>query len=244
MLSKKHIFVIALTAAILLFSTAFIRKQRIDNEANTTKIVRNYGSTLQASKVDYPKARFEFCNERMPINQPENYKKFNKEVRQFLAYPNGLRQLFRRADHYLPTIEKRLERCGLPSDLKYIPMIESRFLNDSSGRGAKGFWQFMPVTAVQYGLEVNDSTDERLDANKSTRAACNYLSEMHRTLKSWTLCAAAYNVGLGKVDRKLHHANKLFPSYYNMEWNQETSVYVYRLLAIKHIYENRDRYKL
>lgn len=178
----------------------------------------------------------------MPLNQQENYRKFNKELKKYLSYPNGLKQLFRRADYYLPVIEKNLGRCGLPEDLKYLPMVESRFLNDTSSKGAQGFWQFMPATAEAYGLVVNDSLDERHDPIKSTRAACSYLNQIHKQLGSWTLTVAAYNVGLGRVDGKLQRSERLFPNYYNMTWNSETSAYVFKILAIKHIYENRDLY--
>lgn len=180
----------------------------------------------------------------MPASQPENYKKFHAELRNYLSYPNGLKQLFRRADRHLPTIERRLTKCGLPEDLKYLPMVESRFLNDTSSRGAQGYWQFMPSTAEAYGLVVNDSIDERHDANKSTMAACSYLNQMHHQLGSWTLTVAAYNVGMGRVDSKLQNSDNLFPSYYNMSWNKETSQYVFKILAIKYIYENRELYGL
>jgi membrane-bound lytic murein transglycosylase D len=244
MKSKKHILIYGTVAVLMTLSSAFIIKKSNSFDSETTFIYRNYDSELTASKKDYPKAPYDFCGERMPSNQAENYKKLNREIRQFLAYPNGLKQLFRRADKHLPTIEKRLAKCGLPEDLKYIPMIESRFLNDTSSKGAQGYWQFMPQTAIQYGLIVSDSLDERLDERKSTRAACNYLNQMHSQLKTWTLTAAAYNVGLGKVDRNIHHSDKLYPNYYTEKWNPETAEYIFKLMAIKQIYENRDFYRL
>jgi membrane-bound lytic murein transglycosylase D len=212
---------------------------------STTEIERHYDTLDVALHADYPKRQFEFCGELMPVNQPSNYKKIHKEVRKYLAHRNGLKQLFKRADHYFPYIEKRLTKCNLPEDLKYIPMIESRFVHETSSKGAQGFWQFMPITAVQFGLKVNDQVDERLDLKLSTNAACSYLNTLHSALNSWTLSAAAYNAGLSKVDNKIEdNDKKLFANYYNTSWNSETASYVFKLMAIKHIYENRQAYGL
>jgi hypothetical protein len=240
MVFKEHIFKYSFFV-ILIGLLAIIACRSYDNRLDTTYIYRNYDETI-FGKVDYPKRPFDFCGESMPVNQVENYKKFNKQMRQYLAYPNGLKQLFRRADYYFPKIEKKLEKCGLPDDLKYIVMIESQFLKNTSPKGASGFWQFMPETAKNYGLVVTDSLDERSDVKKSTHAACNYISDLHSELKSWTLVAAAYNTGLGRVDQKMHKTNNLYPSYYTMKWNKETSVYVFKLLAVKYLYENRGQY--
>ncbi len=238
---KQNLIVVVISfVGIVFFVSNYFKK----NTETTTYIEKNFSAKSLQLKVDFPKDRFDFCGERMPANQSSNYKKFNKELRKFLAYRNGLKQLFRRADYYFPSIEKRLSRCNLPEDMKYIPMIESRFLKGKSEKGAQGFWQFMPATAQNYGLVVNDSLDERLDLKKSTQAACSYLNQMNKSLNSWTLTAAAFNSGLGRVDSKMTNNPVLYSNFYTASWNEETYTYIFRLMAIKHIYENRDRYNL
>lgn len=244
-MSRKNILYIFISLTVFLTSSALIYRKIRRTPDKTTEFTRNYLEEGASQKADYPKRRFSFCDEQMPHHQSENYRKFNRQLRHYLAYRNGLKQLFKRADYYLPPIEKRLIRCGLPSDLKYIPMIESRFLVETSSKGASGFWQFMPQTAINYGLTVNEEVDQRQDVKKSTGAACNYLSNLHQQLGTWTLSAAAYNAGIGEVADKLdQNDKKLFPNYYNTKWNKETSDYVFRLLAIKHLYENREQYGL
>jgi hypothetical protein len=152
MSQKKLTYLFVPLAIFALCASLIFYLNGDENLDNTTFIVRHYDSLSVSYKVEYPKKQYDFCGENMPVHQSENYKKFNKEIRHFLAYRNGLKQLFRRADYYLPSIEKRLYKCNLPNDLKYIPMIESRFLNDTSSKGAAGFWQFMPATAQQYGF--------------------------------------------------------------------------------------------
>ena len=123
-----------------------------------------------------------------------NREKFDRElsitrfnIYQFVMY-------HRRIPSYFPVIEKKLRDAGLPEDFKYLAAAES-WLNDdiSSNAGAAGIWQFMPDTARQYGLVVNDSVDERFSFEKSTDAAIKYLKKMYGDFHNWTLVAAAYN---------------------------------------------------
>jgi hypothetical protein len=98
----------------------------------------------------------------------------------------------------------------------------------------------MPKTAAEFGLQITPEIDERLDVEKSTRAACAYLKKANDTLKDWMLAAAAYNRGVGGVlsDMRWQGASH----YFDMEQNSETGRYVYRLLAIKLIFENPKAY--
>jgi soluble lytic murein transglycosylase-like protein len=123
----------------------------------------------------------------------------------------------------------------------YLPVIESALRNVSySSAGAAGIWQFMPATAERYGLLVNDSIDERLDFEKSTEAAIVYLQDLYERFGNRTLVAAAYNRGENGLQRDM--ARQDVDNFYDLWLNEETSRYIFRILATKEIMENRFQY--
>ncbi|HEX9986727.1 MAG TPA: lytic transglycosylase domain-containing protein [Thermoanaerobaculia bacterium] len=107
-----------------------------------------------------------------------------------------------RKTQYDEMIRARLRRRGMPEDLVYLAMIESGFNTEAhSTAEARGIWQLVADTAKRYGLRVDDTVDERLDAEKSTDAALSYLSYLYNRFGSWYLAAAAYNTGENRVGR-------------------------------------------
>ena len=142
---------------------------------------------------------------------------------------------------YFPIIEPILARNGVPDDFKYLAVIESGLrTNALSTAGAKGFWQFMPATALEYNLEVNDEIDERQDIEKSTEAACKYLLAAKARCGSWACAAAAYNMGPGRVASSAK--DQLSTNYYDWVLNNETSRYVPRVVACKELMANPEKY--
>ncbi|MDP2162498.1 MAG: lytic transglycosylase domain-containing protein, partial [Flavobacterium sp.] len=137
------------------------------------------------------------------------------------------------AKQWFKVIDPILKRHGIPEDFRYIPFVESKFRQGTSSKGAEGFWQFMPETAMQFGLRVDEEVDERLDVVKSTHAACRYLKTLYKEFGNWTLVAAAYNVGEGSLLRTMNAQDN--DDYYSLTLNRETSQYVYKLLAAKEI---------
>jgi hypothetical protein len=109
-----------------------------------------------------------------------------------------------------------------------------------SPSGASGFWQFLDKTAVNYGLIVNDNIDERYHVQKSTEAACRYFKEAYKKFGNWTLVAASYNMGINGLGKQVE--TQKVNSYYDLLLNQETARYIFRILAIKEILENPQKY--
>jgi hypothetical protein len=129
---------------------------------------------------------------------------------------------------------------GMPDDLKYLALAESSFTNAVSPAGAAGFWQFLRATGQQQGLEVNNEVDERYHLEKATVAAARYLKAKYERFGSWALAAAAYNTGQGNIRR--HIQNQGTTDYYNMHLPEETLRYVFRILALKTIFEDPVAY--
>lgn len=134
---------------------------------------------------------------------------FNNVIRGYIiAYTNNLRvnmgNILGLAQYYFPFIEEELDRQGLPTELKILPIIESALYPKAVSRaGATGMWQFMLATGKGMGLEINSFVDERMDPVASTRAACNYLKYLYDIYGDWTLALAAYNSGPGTVNKAL-----------------------------------------
>jgi hypothetical protein len=128
----------------------------------------------------------------------------------------------------------------MPDDLKYLSLIESGLTQAVSPSGAKGFWQFMPAAANEYGLTVNREIDERYHIEKSTRAACAYLKNAYAKFEDWPLTAAAYNRGVGGISSDL--ASQQVSDYMDLHLNRETGRYFFRMLALKLIFESPEEY--
>ncbi|MEL6252935.1 MAG: lytic transglycosylase domain-containing protein [Bacteroidota bacterium] len=190
----------------------------------------NYGAPLS----------LEFAGETVDIQNPRIEKKINREIRKSLNYPAATKLLLKRAYRYQDRFMDILEAKGIPSDFFYLSIAESKLSNATSAVGAKGFWQFMPATARQYGLEVSDQVDERLHPDKATYAAARFLKAAHKQLGEWTLVAAAYNMGPTGVERAVK--NNGTRDYFQMDLNPETGAYLYRILGYKSVLEGAERY--
>ncbi|NDK08347.1 transglycosylase SLT domain-containing protein [Candidatus Gracilibacteria bacterium] len=192
----------------------------------------------------YPDYPLDFAGEEMPIDSKHFYNK-EKFDREFIVTSNTLYQFFlyiKRYPLYIPYIEKKLKEAKIPDDFKYLVIVESALRNDViSSAGAGGIWQFMPDTAMQYGLKVNDFVDERYNFEKSTDAAIKYLNNIYKDLGNRTLVAASYNRGENAIKKALKDQN--VTSYYDLYLNEETGRYVFKILAVKYIIQNYLNHK-
>jgi len=129
---------------------------------------------------------------------------------------------------------------NIPSDFKYLPVIESGLQNVVSPKKAVGYWQILRGTGKELGLEISREVDERYDPIKSTQAACKYLIKAYEKFGNWTNAAASYNMGMRGLSNRIDEQK--VDSYYDLMLNDETSRYVFRILAVKEIMENREKY--
>jgi membrane-bound lytic murein transglycosylase D len=137
-------------------------------------------------------------------------------------------------------IERILEKQGIPGELKYLAVVESKLKNSAtSGAGAAGIWQLMPVTAGTLGLKVNGKTDERRNIYKSTAAAAKYLNELYRQFDDWLLVTAAYNCGAGNVNKAIKKSgSREFWKLQNF-LPAETRKHVKKFIATHFYYEEK-----
>jgi len=160
--------------------------------------------------------------------------------REFLIVSNNLYQAFlyiKRYPLYIPYIDQRLEEYEIHPDFKYLPIAESALRNDVvSHAGAAGIWQFMPETAKRYWLQVDEYIDERYHFEKSTEAALIYIRDLYEIFWDWSLVAAAYNRWENGLRRDMD--SQWVDNYYDLYLNQETSRYVFRILAIKYMFDS------
>lgn len=137
-------------------------------------------------------------------------------------------------------IEKIFEKRGVPSELKYLAVVESKLKNSAtSGVGAAGVWQLMPVTAGTLGLKVTGKTDERRNTYKSTVAAAKYLNELYNQFDDWLLVIAAYNCGAGNVNKAIKKSgSREFWKLQNF-LPAETRKHVKKFIATHFYYEEK-----
>jgi hypothetical protein len=182
----------------------------------------------------------DFAGERTPLENFDVLEALDRELLINTYWQSHTMLLIKRAHRYFPVIEKILEKHGIPEDFKYLPVAESDLMNLTSPASAVGYWQFLKATAQEYGLEVNSEVDERYHLEKSTEAACKFLLRSYELYGNWTMAAASYNVGRTGLNRQVERQDTRY--YYDILLNEETGRYVYRLLALKLIMSEPEKY--
>ncbi|MGB5287053.1 MAG: lytic transglycosylase domain-containing protein [Ignavibacteriaceae bacterium] len=242
MKNKKSDFYYFLTGAISTFTLLIIFV--IIYLTNNTTTAGN------ASGEDYPQGYkiispeipnyLEFAGERIPT---ENFEVYERMDREFLAntyWHSATVLAIKRANRWFPVIEPILKKNNIPDDFKYLSIAESNLENVISPAGATGFWQFMKPAGEKYGLEINDLVDERYNVEKSTEAACKYLKDSYDMFGSWISAAASYN--MGQENTTLQRERQKATNYFNLVLNSETSRFVARIVSLKYVLQNPEKY--
>jgi len=236
-MSKRFIFIFALVA--------FAAFEGFYYSRNMTK---------SASDVDYQKAflhsnkifslvlpdKAEFANEEAPLGLYYVREGLDRELMVNTYWHSSTLLMLKKSNRYFHIIIPILKKYNIPEDFKYLALIESGLTNVKSPAGAAGFWQIIPGTAKNFGLEISEQVDERYHVEKATEAACKLLRGSYNKFGSWTLAAAAYNVGEGRIAKELEKQKA--SSYYDLYLPDETMRYVFRIIALKLLYEHPTEY--
>ncbi|WP_188467088.1 lytic transglycosylase domain-containing protein [Bizionia arctica] len=230
---KNILAFIGLSSMMMLFVYAM---QDAPTDENFEKKIINDYNVYALQIPDH----LNFAGEDIPLDDPDIYERMDRELLVNTYWQSNGLLMFKRAYKYFPVIEPILKKHGVPDDFKYLAVIESGLVNAVSPAGARGVWQIMPATGKEYGLEINDNVDERYNLEKSTEVACEYLKKSKEQLGSWTLAAAAYNAGNYGVSKRLSEQD--VTDYYDLLLGEETGRYLFRIVALKEIMSNPDRY--
>lgn len=242
-MSRNHLFLIyfLLFISIGLGTRAIMKTPNSQGNAEIQMDERSY--PVQAFTVtrdsirlfDIPK-ELDFAGEKVPLEKGDIFERLEREIYVNAYWESNMILLLKRSAKYLPEIERMLKENGIPDDFKYVAIAESALMNVGSPAGARGFWQIMESTGKEYGLEITNDVDERYHFEKSTLAATKYLKKAHARFGDWTAVAASYNMGQSGFNRR--QEEQLHDNYYELYLNDETSRYLFRILAFKVIFEN------
>jgi hypothetical protein len=183
----------------------------------------------------------DFCGERVPIETQEVRERLEKELLLTLWNQPQVILWLKRSRRYFPYIEEKLKDGGVPDDLKYVAIAESALQpHAGSPKGAMGFWQFIESTGQKYGLVINKHIDQRRNIFASTQAAIRYFKYLYETFGSWTLAAAAYNMGEDGLMAEIMTQGT--DNFYLLHLPLETQRYILRIVVVKLIASDPQRY--
>jgi hypothetical protein len=239
---KRLIAILSASVALLFVGVIYLifnqKEKKEEKEPVTESMVFVEGMNY-AMPVPIPDS-VTFAGEAVPTDIFYVREQLDRELTVNTYWHSSTILSIKRAHRWFTLIEPILTRNGIPEDFKYLALIESGLLNVVSPSGAAGFWQFLEKTGKEYGLKVSKEIDERYHVEKATEAACAYLNKSYIKFGNWTLVAASYNAGQGRIDETIE--KQQVRNYYHMFLNEETSRYIFRILAMKTIYENPVAY--
>lgn len=226
-----------LQSIILALSLIILSTTTINGADNTPS------SSTVFSRVESPDipSSIKFADKTIDLDRTDMYERLDRELTSMIYTHGNTLLVLKRANRYFPELVPILKKNGVPEDMIYLACIEST-LNPRAYSSAKaaGLWQFIPSTAKQYGLEVNEYVDERYHPEKATAAACRYLKSAYSKYGNWESVAASYNGGMGRITKELSAQG--VSSAYDLYLVDETARYIYRLLSMKLIMENPAKY--
>ncbi len=182
----------------------------------------------------------QFANENIDLSRFDLVERLEREMLVNTYWHSNTLLMIKRANRYFPMLDSLLDAEKVPRDFKFLTVAESGLSNAVSSSGAVGFWQIMQATGTEMGLEINDEVDDRYHIVKSTKVACAYLRKAKTQFGSWTMAAAAYNMGYSGLAGQIE--NQKQNNYYELLLNEETSRYVFRIAALKVIITDPQKY--
>jgi len=239
MKQPASIALVVLNIVLLSFILASNIGSNDANAANNTDDVKPGPVLIKILPVKLPKY-VDFAGEVVPLDIFDVRERLDREMQVNAFWHSNSLAMFKLKNRSFPVIERILKEEGLPEDFKYLALAESGLKNVISPSKAAGVWQFLEGTGANFGLEINEEVDERFHLEKSTRAACKYLKTTKAEFGSWALAAAAYNMGNNGL-RKIMEGQKM-TSYFDLYLNEETSRYVFRIIALKEIFNSPKQY--
>ncbi|KGL63711.1 lytic transglycosylase domain-containing protein [Polaribacter sp. Hel1_85] len=227
----RFLSLLSVLIVTLLFYNA-INKTEIDPKTSTHK-------TYKIKSLKLP-TDLNLAGERVPLEKLDIRERMDRELLVNTYWQSNGLLLIKRANKYFPILEPLLKKYGLPDDFKFLALAESAFIDETSSAGAAGMWHFMKTTGKEYGLEINSNVDERYNIEKATKVAAEYLKKSKERFYSWTLAAAAYNAGNYGISKrlKIQQVN----NYYDALLPDETERYVFRIIALKEVISNPEKY--
>ncbi|NLL27746.1 MAG: transglycosylase SLT domain-containing protein [Bacteroidales bacterium] len=237
MFIRKWLLVLIFALLAFAIASQFFIFSKINTKTSNTD-EKYFKLSKQTIKIFQPYIpdTLSFCGEPVPINNILIRERLERELISNMYRHSSSILILKRSGRYFPIIEPILKENNVHNDIKFLAMCESELANVTSPAGADGFWQFLKGTAIEHNLEVSRQVNERRNLEKSTVAACNYIKHSLKKFGSYTLAAAAYNTGNLNLQNKIdeQHTN----DYYSLSLNEETSRYVFRILALKLIYNS------
>lgn len=219
-----------------------------ENARLHTEIAALADGILAGSPVEEPLLRrypvpeeLLLCGERLPLERPDVYSRFEEEWTRYLVNQHWMIKWMRRSRDIFPYVEGQLAANGLPTDLKYVLIVESGLESRAySSAGAAGWWQFIKATGSRYGLKRDNIVDERRDLGLATDAAIQYFTKLYGEFQSWPLALSAYNAGEKRVRDELKSQGE--SDFYGLSLPRETEAYWFKAAAIKELVENPAKY--
>lgn len=222
-------------AFLLFFNGVNIYAGNLPDETDKKKVVFQ-----EVNSPPLPDKLF-FAGEEVPLWNFDIRENLDRELMVNCYFHSQTLRYIKLAPRYFEIIEPILKNDTVPDDFKYLALAESGFDPKAiSPAGAAGIWQLMKPAAKEYGLEINDEVDERYHIEKASQAACKYLKESYARYGDWTTVAASYNAGRNGIDRQVERQKE--SHYYNLLLSEETMRYVFRILALKTILEDPEKY--
>lgn len=206
----------------------------------TNRQVPDSVGTHMVTPVELPK-KLDFAGEEVPLEFYDVRENLDRELLSTVYFHSQTIRYIKNMPRYFSVIEPILKSNGIPEDFKYLCVAESGFDPKAvSPAKAVGLWQLLESTAKESGLEINAEVDERYHIEKSTEVACRIFKSAYQKYGSWALVAASYNGGRAGLDQKI--ATQKVKSYYDLLFVEETTRYVFRILALKLVMEDPEKY--